>query len=232
MEINLDGLRYERNRTSFSEAELALIADKTVGIVGCGGLGGQVISSLARFGVGRLVIIDGDVFNESNLNRQVFATGKTLGKSKALATKKMLQDINPEVEVVAYNKMLTAENKLELLAGCDLVVDCLDSIPARFLVAEAATELKIPMVYGAIAGFVGQLAVIHPGDGLLELIYPKREALGIEKSLGNPAFIPQLVGALQVSEALKIMAGREEIMAMTMLYLDLSDNSFEQIDFA
>lgn len=232
MTINLNSLRYARNRTSFSSEELALIAEKTVAVVGCGGLGGQVISSLARFGVGRLVIIDGDVFNESNLNRQRFATRRTLGKNKALATKRALKDINPEVEVVAYETMLTAENKLELLADCDLVVDCLDSIPARFLVAEAAAELKIPMVYGAIAGFVGQVAVVHPGDGLLELIYPQRGAVGIEKSLGNPAFIPQLVGALQVSEALKILAGREEIMAMTMLYLDLSDNSFERIDFA
>lgn len=224
--------RYQRNLNAFAPDELEIIAGKRVCILGCGGLGGHVVSSLARFGVGSLVLVDGDVFDETNLNRQIFADTKTLGKNKAVATKAALTNINPEVEVLAVAQMFTAENGADILAGCDLVVDCLDSLSARFVAAHCCTARSIPMVHGAIAGWYGQVANIFPGESLLELIYPAslREEKGIEVQLGNPPFIPQIVAAVQCSEALKILANKENILHGGFLYIDLIENTMEKID--
>lgn len=223
--------RYIRNAETFSWDEMERIQKKSICVVGCGGLGGYVCQTLARFGVGKITTIDGDVFNESNLNRQAFANTKTLGMNKALAAREALTLINPDVAVMAHPVMLSSENAAELLQGHDLAIDCLDSIPSRFLLAKQCSDQGIPMVHGAIAGFYGQIANIFPGDDLLDLIYPnKGETIsGLEKKLGNPAFTPQLVSAIQCSEALKLLAGRQNILRHSMLHIDLLNNSYETI---
>lgn len=225
--------RYIRNAETFSWEEMANIQKKWVCVAGCGGLGGYVCQALARFGVGKITIVDGDIFNESNLNRQAFANTKTLGMNKALAAKEALTLINPDVAVKARPVMLSSENAAEILQEHDLAIDCLDSISTRFLLAKQCSGQGIPMVHGAIAGFYGQIANIFPGDGLLDLIYPdKGDAVhGLEKKLGNPAFTPQLVSAIQCSEALKLLAGRQNILRHSMLYVDLLNNSYEIIEF-
>jgi len=226
--------RYIRNAESFSWEEMENIKKKSICVAGCGGLGGYVCQTLARFGVGKITIIDGDIFNESNLNRQAFANTKTLGMNKALTAKKALTLINPDVAIEARPVMLTSENAAEILQEHDLAIDCLDNIPSRFLLAKQCSDQGIPMVHGAIAGFYGQIANIFPEDGLLDLIYTdKGEAVhGLEKKLGNPAFTPQLVSAIQCSEALKLLAGRQNILRHSMLYVDLLNNSYETIEFA
>lgn len=226
--------RYIRNAETFSWAEMENIQKKRICVAGCGGLGGYVCQTLARFGVGKITIIDGDSFNESNLNRQTFATVKSLGLNKALAAQEALAVINPDVAVAVQAVMLSSENAAQILPEHDLAIDCLDNIPTRFILAKQCAEQGIPMVHGAIAGFYGQIANIFPGDGLLDQIYPdqgKAES-GLEKKLGNPAFTPQLVAAVQCSEALKILAERENILRHAMLHVDLLNNSYEIIEFS
>lgn len=221
--------RYVRNMTSFSERELQLILTKRICIVGCGGLGGHVIQSLARFGVGELALVDGDSFCTSNLNRQVFATEQNLGQNKALAAMEAVASINSAIPVTAHAEMLNEQNAQQIFSGHHLVFDCLDSIPARYLLMHQCSILGIPFIHGAIGGFFGQVCSIFPGDKTLERVYPVQTATGIEQTLGNPAFTPQLVAALQCCEGLKILAGREPALRKSVLRIDLLSNEMDLI---
>ena len=116
-------LRYLRNHDAISEAEQAILAQKRVLVVGCGGLGGYVIECLARIGVGHLRVVDGDVFDETNLNRQLLSSSMNLGRPKTLAAQQRVMAVNPLVEVEAFQTLLTAENAVQLLEGCDVAVD-------------------------------------------------------------------------------------------------------------
>ncbi len=122
-------LRYLRNHDAISEAEQAILAQKRVLVVGCGGLGGYVIECLARIGVGYLRVVDGDVFDETNLNRQLLSSNMNLGRPKTLAAQQRVMAVNPLVEVEAFQSLLTAENAVQLLEGCDVAVDALDNVP-------------------------------------------------------------------------------------------------------
>ncbi|MBQ9068121.1 MAG: ThiF family adenylyltransferase [Eggerthellaceae bacterium] len=163
--------RYARNIEALSEEECVRLAGKHVTVVGCGGLGGLVIEALARIGVGTLRIIDGDVFEESNLNRQIACTEQDLGCEKALVAADRVGAINSTVLVEPQVCLLAEDNAAELFAGTDCVVDCLDNLEARFWAAHACQELGLPIVYGAIAGWFGQVCTVFPGDRSFVSIY-------------------------------------------------------------
>lgn len=226
--------RYCRNVNAFSWQEMEIINAKRVCIIGCGGLGGFVAQALARFGVGFLTLVDGDVFQESNLNRQIFATAQTLGQNKALACQQALGIINPDISVAANPVMLTELNAGEILQNHDLTIDCLDNVKARFIAVKHCQRLGIPVVHGAIGGFYGQVVNIFPQDEILQLLYPQGEASppGLETTMGNPVFTPQLVAAVQCCEALKILAGRTNVLRNAMLYIDMLENSYDVIYFS
>lgn len=226
--------RYIRNIEAFTQEELARIRQKRVCIIGCGGLGGYVCHALARFGLGGLTVVDGDVFSESNLNRQLFATSQSLGKNKAEVAKYALAQVNPDVHVIAWPVMLSEENLMRILPGHDLAVDCLDAVLPRRSLGRGCAALNLPLVHGAIAGFFGQVATIFPGSDLLERLYPEQgeRASGLDTKLGSPAFTPQFVAALQCGETIKILAGRGKILRDSVLFIDLLNNSFETVDFA
>lgn len=225
--------RYAGNMDAFSPTEVAAIRRKHAAVIGCGGLGGYVCQALARFGVGRLTVIDGDVFSAGNLNRQMFAAEDTLGLPKVEVCRRELARINGDVTVTAHNAMLDDANATRLLAGADIVLDCLDNPKTRLVAARACGDgLRVPLVHGAIGGFFGQVANIFPGDRLLEFLYPNPEAKGLEKTLGNPVFIAQAVAAIQCVEALKILAGRSDVLRNAFLHIDLLHTRFETISFA
>ena len=201
--------RYLRNHDAISEEEQAFLATKRVLVVGCGGLGGMVIECLARIGVGYLRVVDGDVFEESNLNRQLLSSTMNLGRPKTLAARQRVLAVNPLVEVEAVQANLTAENALELLADCDAVVDCLDNIPARLVLQQSAKSAGIPMVHGAVAGWNGRVCVIGPGEDLLNLLYPDtQESRGEEWQAGTLAFSASLTASWQVAETVKLLLGK------------------------
>lgn len=214
------------NLGAFTEDEIRAISQKSACIVGCGGLGGYVINCLARFGIGSLTLIDGDVFSQSNLNRQLFATAETLGKNKAIVSCNAAKQINADIEVKAHPVMLSPDNATALIKNHDIVIDCLDNIQSRRLLADACDHLKIPLVHGAISGLYGQVAVRFPGSKLFDILYPTDNA----DSMGNPVFTPQLVASIQSCEAVKILLGRGCALDEKVLYIDLLNCEFLLVD--
>jgi molybdopterin/thiamine biosynthesis adenylyltransferase len=186
--------------------------------------------SLARFGVGRLTLVDGDAFAPSNLNRQLFCKESNLGKNKALEAKKALADINSETVVTAVAWMLNEENRSAIISGHNAVVDCLDSIPARLILEEGCKEADVPLIHGAIGGFYGQVCCVFPGDDMLRLLYGGKESAPTNAAAGNPPFIAQMVAAIECSETLKLLTGKD-VLRKKLLLIDLLQNTFQTIDF-
>ena len=213
--------RYLRNHDAISEEEQAFLATKRVLVVGCGGLGGMVIECLARIGVGYLRVVDGDVFEESNLNRQLLSSTMNLGRPKTLAAQQRVMAVNPLVEVDAVQAELTVENARQLLGECDVAVDCLDNIPARLILQQAAKLAGIPVVHGAVAGWLGRICVIQPGEDLLTLLYPEPETTaGEERLAGTLSFTAALTASWQSAETVKLLLGKSGLQA-EILEVDL-----------
>ncbi|MCL1830776.1 MAG: HesA/MoeB/ThiF family protein [Oscillospiraceae bacterium] len=213
--------RYTRNIGTLTVEENLLLHTKRVCVVGCGGLGGYVIESLGRIGVGHITAIDDDRFDESNLNRQLTSEISLIGTSKALAAKKRMFSINPSIELDAIEIRLDSSNVKHLLADHDVIVDALDSIATRRVLQDTCEQLSIPLVHGAIGGWFGQVTVILPGDRTFDKIYPSEIEQGIEANLGNPSFTPAVVANIQVAETIKLLINRGEILSRKVLNIDL-----------
>lgn len=219
-------LRHSRNIPALSREEQALLAGKTLAVIGCGGLGGHLIELLTRVGVGSIRCVDGDVFEESNLNRQLLSTMDTLGTPKAQAAAERVKAIDPGIRVEARCVYLDEHNARELISGCDAVVDALDSIEARRTLAKACEVLQIPLVFGGISGWVAQAAVSMPGDHLIETLFPE----GIElKDRSVLSFTPALCAAMQASLCVRLLAGRP-VKTGSISCFDLLNQEFETID--
>ena len=222
--------RYDRNKTALSEDECASLAEKSIVVVGCGGLGGLVIEALARIGVGYLRVIDGDVFEESNLNRQLLCTEETLGREKALVAAERVKAINSEINIDPVVSFIEEANAYELLANADCVVDCLDNLEARFWTAHACQKLSIPIVYGAIAGWFGQVCTVHPGDVSFVSIYGEPFGESQHKTLGNLPFTAYAIASLQASEAVKVVLDKPGQIRNRLLMVDLLDGSVDDVE--
>ena len=223
------GARYIRNKQSISDEEQAQLADKHVLVAGCGGIGGHVIEALARLGVGHLTVVDGDCFEESNLNRQLMATQKTLGQNKALAAAQRIQQVNPLVEVRAVTKRLDPSNIQELLQGVDVAADALDNVEARETLFTAAAKMGIPAVHASIAGWSVRVAVCMPEDEGIRAI-ATQSGSGLEQLQGNLPFTAQTAGALEAAQVAKVLLNKEESRSGVLLELDLLYNTFQTIE--
>jgi molybdopterin/thiamine biosynthesis adenylyltransferase len=219
--------RYERNMMTLSPEENAKLATFKVFVAGCGGLGGFIIEELGRLGIGRITAVDGDVFEETNLNRQLLSTVELLGASKAETAKQRMLEVNPDVEVTAIHTMIDENNCPELIRGHDLVMDALDNMGTRKIIEKACEKEGIPMVHGAIAGWYGQVSAVFPGDKTIEKLYPSDAEKGIETHLGNPSFTPAAIASIQVAEGLKILLGRGNILRNKLLSINLLDHEYE-----
>ena len=220
--------RYERNYKSISLEDQKKLGESTVAIVGCGGLGGTMAEELARLGIGRLILIDGDIFQESNLNRQLFSTEHNIGEKKVEAARKRLKSVNSEVKLTLFDKWFNEENAPTIFSGANLVLDALDSINRRIELERACHKLNIPLVYAGIAGWFGMLGVSLPGDFSVSKVFKEGEIdKGVEKEWGNPAFTPWVLSSLTVAEAVKILVGREPILRNSWLQVDLLYMEFE-----
>lgn len=217
--------RYARNVPALTEAECACLREKQVLVVGCGGLGGHLLDQLARIGVGALRAVDGDVFEVSNLNRQLLSRPELLGKSKAEAAAQHVSNVNPQVSVEAITAFLGEENAESLLRGCHAVVDGLDNIPSRRVLARACADAGIPYIYGAVSGWVAQAAIALPGEPLVELLYPQDRVLRDKSVL---SFTPALCASMQAALCVKYLVGRP-VETGTVYYFDLLHQEFETI---
>ena len=217
--------RYIRNIPALTEEECLALQNKRALVVGCGGLGGHIIDMLARIGVGSLRVVDGDVFEPSNLNRQLLSEVPLLGIKKAKAASDHIARVNPQIYVEAVEEFLTESNVWDLITGCDAVLDALDNISTRKLLAEACAKAGIPYVYGAISGWVAQAAISMPGDGLIEMLFPEEIEIQDKSVL---SFTPALCAAMQTSLCVKLLTGRP-VAAGTIYYFDLLNQEFETI---
>ena len=220
----MDG-RYARNIPALTRAECEVLRQKRILVVGCGGLGGHIIDQLARICVGFLRVVDGDVFEASNLNRQLLSSVPLLGVSKAKAAADHIARVNPDVAVEAAEAFLSESNAESLLENCDIVMDALDNIPSRRILAAACEKASIPYIYGAIQGWVAQAAISMPGDQLIDKLYPEEIEITDKSVL---SFTPALCASMQVSLCIKLLLGRS-VETGTVYYFDLLNQEFETI---
>jgi molybdopterin/thiamine biosynthesis adenylyltransferase len=173
-------------------------------------------------GVGRLILIDGDVFEESNLNRQALCREVDIGRPKVDRAAGWVQEVNPAVEVVTYRCQVDEAGMVELFHGSHVLVDALDALPARLELQRAARRLGLPLVHAAIAGYVGQVMTILPEDEGLLGVYGGGQVPehGIEAVWGNPAATPMMTASWQVQEVVKLLTGRGELLRHRMLFMD------------
>ena len=227
--------RYARNLKSYTIADQAALLRSTVSIVGLGGLGGGVTEILARSGVGTLNLIDGDKFEDNNLNRQFLSRQLVLARSKAQAASQRVKEINSSIEVHHFHEFLSDESSSKLIDGSDVVVDCLDSVYTRKILEKSAKALQIPMVSAAVAGSTGHVTTIFPEDPGLKLIYGDQvdPALkGAEASLGCLPQAVTLLSSLECSEVLKILLKKGTVSRNKLIMVELLDNTFDVLKLA
>jgi molybdopterin/thiamine biosynthesis adenylyltransferase len=233
LEASIVPERYRRNLGTVGlDGQLALLRS-TVGIVGVGGLGGWVAEGLARMGVGHLILIDSDTFEDNNLNRQLFCTEATLGLPKVEAARRRIEQVNSATRVVAHQTRVAHPDQMAaLLRGSAVIVDALDSLPTRIELQRAAALLDVPLVHGAIAGYVGQVMTIYPGDPGLVGLYgsgPVPEH-GIEEQWGNPSATPMMIAAWQIHEVVKVITARGQTLRRRMLFMDAETGSVDSLE--
>jgi molybdopterin/thiamine biosynthesis adenylyltransferase len=222
--------RYTRNFTALSMAEQNILAQTRVCVIGCGGLGGYAIEMLGRIGIGSITVVDYDRFDATNLNRQLLADETTLACSKATTAQQRIKLINPHTQCVAHPEALTKGNAQEIIKGHHAVVDALDTIAARFVLQDACAAAEIPLIHGAIAGWSGHVCTILPGDANLQKIYPSSATVGAESELGVLSFAPAVIAGIQVSEVIKVILGRGNLLHNRLLYVDLLDMEHIEIE--
>lgn len=227
--------RFSRNQKSLSTSDQLKLHLASVVVVGLGGLGSTVIEILARIGVGRLTLVDGDEFDESNLNRQLLSSPLNLGHPKATVADKRVRELNPAIRTKPVNEYLTPENSSSLLADATLAIDCLDSISDRFVLEQGCNSAGIPLVTAALAGTSGQATVIYPGDAHLEAIYGKRDKVperGVEASLGTLPFTAVHMASIECAEAINLLLGKESTLRNKLFFTDICDHSGEMIELS
>ena len=219
--------RYERNIPALTAAECLALRTKRVLVVGCGGLGGYIIEQLARIAVGSLRVVDGDVFEPSNFNRQLLSETTYLGRAKAHIAADRVRRINPDVQVEGIWTYLNEGNAPKLLSDCDIVLDALDNVPSRKVLEKACSQAGIPYVYGAIQGWTAQAAISMPGDSLMSKLFPPHVSIRDKSVL---SFTPALCASMQTALCVKWLVGRP-VQTGTVYYFDLLNQEFETIPF-
>lgn len=218
-------LRYSRNIGAITIAEQELLLSKRVFIAGCGGLGGHIFSNLLRLGIGHITAVDGDCFDETNLNRQLLSTLPALGRSKAATAAEYAALINPKVEVITRQVYLTDDNCEELIKGQDLVIDALDNYLTRRILAKGCDALNIPYVFGAIRDWLAMVSFFPAGKASAFLPrYASDDDSRESKS--SLSFTPAFCASLQCAEAVKYLLNRGELMAEHTSYFDLLNGEY------
>ena len=202
-------------------------------LIGTGGLGSPSALYLAAAGVGRIGLVDYDVVDETNLQRQVIHSISTIGISKLDSAEQRLLDLNPDVQIDKYNVPLTSDNALELFADYDIIIDGTDNFPTRYLVNDACVKLGKPNVYGSIFRFEGQLSVFYAEEGpCYRCMFPEPPPPGLVPSCaegGVLGILPGTIGTMQATEGIKLLLGIGDPMIGRMLLYDALEMSFHTI---
>src|SRR5438067_6933330 len=228
--------RYSRHLLipEVGEAGQLKLLDSRILLIGAGGLGSPASLYLAAAGVGKLGIVDDDRVDDSNLQRQIVHSTQELGELKAESAKRTIEALNPDVEVVPYFERLSSENIDRVLAdGWDLIVDGTDNFPTRYLVNDAAVFHGIPLVYGSIYRFEGQVSVFKPHEGpCYRCLFPEPPPAEMAPSCaegGVLGVLPGIIGSLQANEALKLALGIGESLVGRLLLVDALTTEFDEV---
>jgi len=210
------------------------LLDARVLLVGAGGLGSPASLYLAAAGVGTLGVVDADVVDESNLQRQIVHSTDRLGEPKVESARRTLEGLNPDVRVVPFQERLTSENVERILAeGWDVIVDGADNFPTRYLVNDASVWHGIPVVHGSIFRFEGQVTVFKPGEGpCYRCLFPQPPPPELAPSCaegGVLGVLPGIIGSLQANEALKLILERGESVSGRLLLFDALSTTLDEV---
>ncbi len=202
-------------------------------LIGAGGLGSPLAMYLAAAGIGRIGLVDYDVVDYTNLQRQIIHGTKDVGRLKLQSAKETMLDINPHVQVDTYEVPLTSANALEILAPYDVIIDGTDNFPTRYLTNDACVLLGKPNVYGSIFRFEGQLSIFHAAEGpCYRCLFPEPPPPGLVPSCaegGVLGILPGTVGAMQATEAIKYILGIGESMVGRLLLYDALNMEFTEV---
>lgn len=210
------------------------IRSTSVLCIGAGGLGSPIAMYLAAAGVGKLGLVDFDVVDFSNLQRQILHGTEDVGKPKSLSAKETLEKINPGVEIELHNVALTSENAMEIVAKYDIVVDGTDNFPTRYLTNDACVLLKKPNVYGSIFRFEGQASVFAPelGGPCYRCLYPEPPPPGMVPSCaegGVLGVLPGIIGCIQATEIIKLALGQGTPLVGRLMLYNALDMKFREL---
>ncbi|MBJ7330896.1 MAG: molybdopterin-synthase adenylyltransferase MoeB [Solirubrobacteraceae bacterium] len=214
------------------EGQRKLLQSKVL-LLGAGGLGSPIALYLAAAGVGTLGIVDDDVVDVSNLQRQVAHATDRVGISKVASATEAIHDLNPGVKVVPYETRLDASNIMEIISGYDVIVDGVDNFPTRYLLNDATVRLDIPVVSASILGFDGQLSVFKPHDGpCYRCLYPVPPPAELAPSCGANGVLgvlPGTMGLLQATEVIKLVIGAGEPLVGRLLLYEALGATFTEL---
>jgi molybdopterin/thiamine biosynthesis adenylyltransferase/rhodanese-related sulfurtransferase len=210
------------------------LLDSRVLLIGAGGLGSPASLYLAAAGVGTLGIIDPDVVDDSNLQRQIVHSTERLGEPKVASAKRTIEALNPDVAVVPFQERLDSENVERILGhGWDVILDGTDNFPTRYLVNDASVWHGLPVVHGSIYRFEGQVTVFHPGNGpCYRCLYPSPPPPELAPSCaegGVLGVLPGIIGSLQANEVLKLLLGKGETLAGRLLLFDALATTVDEV---
>ena len=237
MELNNDEIRRYSRHLILPEVGLSgqkKIRGTSVLCIGAGGLGSPIAMYLAAAGIGKLGILDFDVVDFSNLQRQIIHGTDDVNRPKTQSAKETIASINPNVEVVVHNTRISSENALELIHPYDIVVDGTDNFPTRYLTNDACVLLKKPNVYGSIFRFEGQASVFAPhlGGPCYRCLYPEPPPPGMVPSCaegGVLGVLPGIVGTIQATEILKLAIGRGSSLVGRLLLFNALEMKFREL---
>ncbi|MBF0481001.1 MAG: ThiF family adenylyltransferase [Desulfovibrionaceae bacterium] len=221
--------RYLRNFAGFSFEDQIRLLESRAALLGLGGLGGLALELLTRSGTGRIRAADGDVFEESNLNRQILSSPESLGQSKAEAAAVRAASLNPACEIEAWRRFVDRESVTAFVQDSQVVIDALGGLPMRLELAEAAAAARIPLVTAAVAGQTGWVAVVAPGAASPAGLMASAKGQSAEIVSGTPAPAVGAAAAIMAGAALDVLRGRRPALWGKMLLFDLADAAFETV---
>lgn len=208
------------------------LLDASVVAIGAGGLGSPVLYYLAAAGVGRIGVVDFDVVDRSNLQRQVLHREDRVGMPKTQSAAETLTGLNSGVDVIAHNEPLTSDNALDVLAPYEIVVNGCDNFPTRYLVNDAAYMMGKPLVDGSVLRFEGMATVFQPGRGCYRCLYPTPPPPDMAPSCseaGVLGVLPGLIGLIQATETIKLILGIGETLTGRLLLVDALEMEFREL---
>lgn len=220
-------LRYLRQVDIVNQDRLR---DSTVCVIGAGGLGSSALYYLVAAGIGRVVFVDHDKVDETNLNRQILHFTSDIGKIKVFSAYEKLRNLNPDIELVPIFMKLDRSNIFNVIKDVDVVIDCLDNLETRFLLNEICYELGVPFIHGVVERFEGRITFVNPKESspCLECLYGKPKAYKKE-FFSVVGVTPGVVGTIEANIAIQYLSFGKSLLLGELLIVDLESLSFTKL---